>query len=147
MQATDKMRTAFLDRRIAFNLELAPDVPQVLADPTRLQLVFDNLLNNALKYTGMGGKVTIAARPEDSMVRFSVEDTGIGIAPENLPRLFGKFFRVPGQDQISSGLGLTIAKEIVEAHSGTINVASEPGKGTKFIFTVKAVEDPGRKLI
>jgi signal transduction histidine kinase len=147
LQATDKMRSAFLDRRITLNIDLAPDVPRVLADPTRLQLVFDNLLNNALKYTRMGGQVTITAQPEDSMVRFAVEDTGIGIAPEFLPRLFEKFFRVPGQEQISSGLGLTIAKEIVEAHGGTINVASEPGKGSKFTFTVKAVKEFGSDLL
>ena len=147
LQATDKMRAAFLDRKITLDLELAPDVPRVLADPTRLQLVFDNLLSNALKYTRMGGQVTITARPEDSMVRFAVEDTGIGIAPEFLPRIFEKFFRVPGQEQISSGLGLTIAKEIVEAHGGTINVASEPGKGTKFTFTVKAVKEFGSDLL
>ena len=146
LQATDKMRAPFLDRKITLNLELAPDLPRVLADPTRLQLVFDNLLNNALKYTQMGGTVTIAAQPEDSMVRFTVEDTGIGIAPEFLPRLFGKFFRVPGQEQISSGLGLSIAKEIVEAHGGTINVASEPGKGTQFTFTVKAVKETASNL-
>jgi two-component system, NtrC family, sensor histidine kinase KinB len=147
LRATDKMRAAFLDRKITLNIELAPEVPKVLVDPTRLQLVFDNLLNNALKYTRMGGQVTITAQPEDSMVRFAVEDTGLGIAPEFLPRLFGKFFRVPGQEQISSGLGLTIAKEIVEAHGGTINVASESGKGTKFIFTVKAVKEFGSDLL
>ena len=147
LQATDKMRATFLDRKITLNLDLAPDVPRVLADPTRLQLVFDNLLSNALKYTRMGGQVTITARPEDGMVRFAVEDTGIGIAPEFLPRLFEKFFRVPGQDQISSGLGLTIAKEIVEAHGGTINVASEPGQGTKFTFTVQAVKEFGADLL
>jgi NtrC-family two-component system sensor histidine kinase KinB len=147
LQATDKMRAAFLDRKITLDIELAPDVPRVLADPTRLQLVFDNLLSNGLKYTRMGGKVTIAVQPEDNMVRFSVEDTGIGIAPEFLPRLFEKFFRVPGQEQISSGLGLTIAKEIVEAHGGTINVASEPSKGTKFTFTVKAVKEFGSDLL
>jgi signal transduction histidine kinase len=84
--------------------------------------------------------VTIKAELGNRMVRFAVEDTGIGIAPEFLPRLFGKFFRVPGQEQISSGLGLTIAKEIVEAHGGTIVVVSEPGQGTKFTFTVKAVQ-------
>ena len=108
--------------------------------------MFDNLLSNALKYTRMGGEVTIKAQPEDSMVRFAVEDTGIGIAPEFLPRLFEKFFRVPGQEQISSGLGLTIAKEIVEAHGGAIEVASQPGKGTKFTFTVKAVEETASNL-
>ena len=72
------------------------------------------------------------------MVAFTVEDTGIGIAPEYLPRIFEKFFRVPGQDHIGSGLGLTIAKEIVEAHHGTITVASQLGKGTKFTFSVQA---------
>jgi signal transduction histidine kinase len=145
LQATDKMRSAFLDRKITF-IRVGPDAPGARR-PDRLQLVFDNLLNNALQYTGMGGKVTIAAQPEDSMVRFAVEDTGIGIAPEYLPRLFEKFFRVPGQEQISSGLGLTIAKEIVEAHGGTINVASQPGKGTKFSFTVKAVKESGSDLL
>ena len=70
-----------------------------------------------------------------------MEDTGIGIAPEYLPRIFEKFFRVPGQEQIGSGLGLTIAKEIVEAHGGTIKAASQLGKGTKFTFTVKAVKE------
>ena len=122
-------------------------MPRVFADPSRLQLVFDNLLSNALKYTRIGGEVTIKAQLDDGMVRFSVEDTGIGIAPEFLPRIFEKFFRVPGQEQISSGLGLTIAKEIVEAHGGAIEVASQPGKGTKFTFTVKAVKESGSDLL
>jgi two-component system, NtrC family, sensor histidine kinase KinB len=147
LQATDKMRPACLDRKITLDIDLAPDVPRVLAVPTRLQLVFDNLLSNALKYTRMGGQVTVTARPEDRMVRFALEDTGPGIAPEFLPRLFDKFFRVPGQEQISSGLGLTIAKEIVAAHGGTIHVASEPGKGTRFTFTVKAVKEFGPDLL
>lgn len=147
LQATDKMRPAFRDHGITLNIKVAPDVPRVLADPSRLQLVFDNLLSNALKYTPIGGEVTIKAQLDDSMVRFSVEDTGIGIAPEFLPRIFEKFFRVPGQEQISSGLGLTIAKETVEAHGGAIEVASQPGKWTKFTFTVKAVKGPGADLI
>jgi two-component system, NtrC family, sensor histidine kinase KinB len=147
LQAMDKMRPAFRDHGITLNLKVAPDVPRVLADPTRLQLVFDNLLSNALKYTPMGGEVTIKAQPEDNLVRFVVEDTGIGIPPEFLPRVFEKFFRVPGQEQISSGLGLTIAKETVEAHGGAIEVASQPGKGTAFTFTVKAVAGPGADLI
>jgi two-component system, NtrC family, sensor histidine kinase KinB len=147
LQVTDKLRSAFLDRKITVHLKVAPEVPRVLIDPTRFQLVFDNLLNNALKYTPSGGEVTIAARPENGMVAFTVEDTGSGIAPEYLPRIFEKFFRVPGQDQIGSGLGLTIAKEIVEAHHGTISVASQPGKGTKFTFAVQAVTERGMELI
>ena len=147
LQATDKLRPAFRDHGVTLNLKVAPDVPRVLADPSRLQLVFDNLLSNALKYTRMGGEVTIKAQLDDTMVRFAVEDTGIGIAPGFLPRVFEKFFRVPGQEQVSSGLGLTIAKEIVEAHGGAIEVASQPGKGTKFSFTVKAVQESGSDLL
>ena len=147
LQATDKVRSAFLDHKITLDINVASDVPRVLADPTRFQLVFDNLLSNALKYTPTGGKVRVTAQAEGGMVRFAVEDTGIGIAPEHLPRIFEKFFRVPGQEHIDSGLGLTIAKEIVEAHGGAIEVASRPGKGTKFTFTVKAVKDPGSDLI
>jgi NtrC-family two-component system sensor histidine kinase KinB len=94
----------------------------------------------------MGGEVTVTANPEDGMVRFAVADTGIGIAPEFLPRVFEKFFRVPGQEQISSGLGLTIAKEIVEAHGGAIEATSQPGKGARFTFTVKAAEETASNL-
>jgi signal transduction histidine kinase/HAMP domain-containing protein len=143
LQVTDKMRSNFLDQKIALHLEVAPEVPRVLIDPTRFPLVFDNLLGNALKYTSAGGAVSIAARPEDDLVSFTIEDTGSGIAPEYLPRIFEKFFRVPGQATIGSGLGLTIAKEIVEAHGGTITAASQVGKGTKFAFTVKAVKEYG----
>jgi two-component system, NtrC family, sensor histidine kinase KinB len=143
LQVTDKMRSAFMDQKIALHLEVAPEVPRVLIDPARFQLVFDNLLGNALKYTPAGGAVSIAARPENGLVSFTVEDTGSGIAPEHLPRIFEKFFRAPGQASIGSGLGLTIVKEIVEAHGGTIAAASQPGKGTKFTFTVKAVKEYG----
>lgn len=147
LQVTDKVRSAFLDHRIELKINVAADVPRVLIDPARFQLVFDNLLSNALKYTPSGGKVKVTAKPEGGMVRFAVEDTGLGIAPEHLLRIFEKFFRVPGQEHIDSGLGLTIAKEIVEAHGGAIDVASQPGKGTKFTFTVKAVQGIGSDLI
>ncbi len=147
LQVTDKVRSDFVNHRITLDIQVATDAPRVLIDPGRLQLVFDNLLNNALKYTPAGGKVRVTARPEDSMVRLAVEDTGIGIAPEHLPRIFEKFFRVPGQEHISSGLGLTIAKEIVEAHGGAIEVASRPGQGTTFTFTVKAAQDRRADLI
>jgi NtrC-family two-component system sensor histidine kinase KinB len=138
LQVTEKVRPAFKDHGIALSLEASAEAPPVLADPQRIALVFDNLFSNALKYTPRGGVVRVSARGADGMVQFMVEDTGIGIAPEYLPRLFEKFFRVPGQEQVDSGLGLTIAKEIVAAHGGRIEVASQPRKGTKFTFTVKA---------
>jgi signal transduction histidine kinase len=80
------------------------------------------------------------------MVLFTVKDTGIGIAPEYVGRVFEKFFRVPGQEQASSGLGLTIAKQIVEAHGGAMAVASQVGKGTTFTFTLKGVGSAGKLL-
>jgi NtrC-family two-component system sensor histidine kinase KinB len=147
LQVTDKMRSAFLDQKVTLHLEVAPEVPRVLIDPTRFQLVFDNLLGNALKYTPAGGVVSLSARPEDDLVTFTVVDSGCGIAPEYLPRIFEKFFRVPGQASIGSGLGLTIAKEIVEAHGGTITAASQVGKGTKFTFTVQAVKEYGSEVL
>jgi len=146
LRVTDKVKPAFRDHRITLKTEVSPDVPPVLADPSRLSLVFDNLLSNALKYTLPGGEVRMTAKSEDSMVRFVVQDTGVGIAQEYMPRIFEKFFRVPGQEQVSSGLGLTIAKEIVEAHGGTIGVASQVGTGTTFTVDLKAVELTGTKL-
>jgi signal transduction histidine kinase/HAMP domain-containing protein len=143
MQVTEKMRAAFKDRGLNLKVEVAGDVPPVLADPRRIPQVFDNLLSNALKYTPSGGKITVSAQGEDGQISFAVEDTGIGIAPEYVDRVFEKFFRVPGQEHVDSGLGLTIAKEIVEAHGGKIGVASKPGKGTKFTFTLKAAPEMG----
>ena len=146
LQVTDKVRAAFVDHGINLNIEVPGDVPPVLADPSRIPLVFDNLLSNALKYTHIGGEVKVTAKREDGLVSFAVEDTGIGIEPQYLTRVFEKFFRVPGQEHIDSGLGLTIAKEIVEAHGGTIEAASQVGKGAKFSFTLKAAPEPGADL-
>ncbi|MCX5893472.1 MAG: HAMP domain-containing sensor histidine kinase, partial [Deltaproteobacteria bacterium] len=146
LQVTDKVKLAFVNHGINLNLEVPGDVPPVLADPGRIPLVFDNLLSNALKYTPIGGEVKVTARQEDDLVRFAVAATGIGIEPQYLTRVFEKFFRVSGQEHIDSGLGLTIAKQIVEAHGGTIEAASQVGKGTKFTFTLKAAPEPGLKI-
>jgi two-component system, NtrC family, sensor histidine kinase KinB len=140
MQVTERMRTAFVDQGVELKMESPGETPPLLADPTRIGPVFDNLLSNALKYTPRGGQVKLSARAEGSMVRFSVEDTGRGIPPEYLPRIFEKFFRVPGQEQADSGLGLSIAREFVEAQGGTIEVTSEVGKGTQFTFTLPAAD-------
>jgi signal transduction histidine kinase len=141
LQASDAFRTAFQDRGVHLKIDIAPDVPSVLADPTRMQHVFANLLNNALKHTPPGGVVTISARREEENVRFVVEDTGPGIPEEYLPHVFEEFFRVPGQDQQNdTGLGLAIVKEIVGLHGGMINAQSEPGKGARFVFTLRAAE-------
>lgn len=144
IQAVEEMRSAFLDRGIALTIDVSPDVPSVLADIFRLRSVFGNLLNNALRNTSAGGKVSVTAKPEGDMVSFTVEDDGTGIPEEYLPHIFDKFFRVPGRERESeSGLGLAIVKEIVEAHGGKIEVKSQLGMGSRFAFTLRTVELPG----
>jgi two-component system, NtrC family, sensor histidine kinase KinB len=141
LQAAEEMRSAYVDRGVALVIDVPGDIPPVLADSLRIESVFANLLSNSLKYTSPGGQVTVSARSEGHMVRFCVEDTGSGIPGEYLPHIFEKFFRVPGQEQQrDSGLGLAIVKEIIEAHGGKISVTSEPGKGTRFVFTLRAAE-------
>ena len=114
------------------------DAPEVWADETRIGHVFANLLSNALKYTPAGGTVTISATAEEKSVVFSISDTGRGIPEEYIARIFEPFFRVPEQGAgTGAGLGLAIAKEIVEAHGGTVGVESREGQGSRFTFTLR----------
>jgi len=141
LDAVEKMRASYIAKGIALTVNVPGDIPLVLADTFRLESVFANLLNNALKNTPPGGQVTVSAQAEGALVHFFVEDTGSGIPNEYLPHVFERFFHVPGHGQErGSGLGLSIIKEIVEAHGGKVWVASEPGKGTRFTFTLKAAE-------
>ena len=95
-------------------------------------------MGNALKFTPPGGHVKVTAENEDQAVRFIVEDTGMGIPAEYLPRIFERFFRVPRENQVAgAGLGLAIAKEIVEAHGGHIAAQSREGAGTRLSFTLQ----------
>ena len=140
LQPVDAMRTAFMDRGVALVVDVPLGTPAVMADELRLRYVFENLLSNALKYTPAGGQVSVIAQSEEHVVRFIIEDTGSGIPEEYLPHIFEKFFRVPEQEHRSdTGLGLAIAREIVEAHGGHIDVASQVGKGARFSFTLQAV--------
>jgi two-component system, NtrC family, sensor histidine kinase KinB len=112
---------------------------EVFADPERVALVLSNLVSNAFRHTPAGGQITLRARPTNGWVRFEVTDTGAGIAAEYQPHLFEKFFRVPGTSADGAGLGLFIAKEIVEGHGGEIGVKSEEGRGSTFWFTLPLV--------
>ena len=115
-------------------------LPSVNADPDRLLQVMHNLLGNALRYTP-GGRITIAAEQHATNVRVRITDTGSGIAPEDLPHLFDRFYR--GDDSRSgsnTGLGLAIAKAWVEAMGGTIGVESNTGEGSTFWFTLQAIK-------
>jgi PAS domain S-box-containing protein len=135
--AVTPLETAFHDRCIAVQVDVPVETPSVLADPARIDHVFSNLLTNALKFTSPGGRVRIFTETEEKFVRFVIEDSGIGIPPDHLARIFERFYRVPRENQPSgAGLGLAIAKEIVDAHHGTISVQSKPGEGSRFSFTL-----------
>jgi len=97
--------------------------------------VITNLVTNAINYTPANGTVNVVIREEDGSAQIAVEDTGIGIASENLPYIFQPFYRVVSEVE-GTGLGLSIAKEIVEMHEGTLSVRSQPGKGSIFTITL-----------
>ena len=137
--ATDPLRPAFTDKNLRLDRIAADATSDVMADPTSIGYALTNLLTNALKFTPSGGSVQLRAEPDGSMVRFIVADTGPGVPPEYAHRIFDKFFRLPRERaQSGAGLGLTIAKEIVEAHQGTIAFRPNPGGGSEFSFTLPA---------
>jgi two-component system, OmpR family, phosphate regulon sensor histidine kinase PhoR len=111
----------------------------VMADRGRIEQVLINLLDNAVKYSGQGGKVTVEAVEEGDLVRISVRDSGIGIPEKDLPRLFERFYRVDearSRERGGTGLGLSIVKHIVQAHGGNVFVESKLGAGSVFSFTL-----------
>jgi len=125
-----------------FVLDLPAEPPPLWADRGKLEEVFINLVNNAIKYSPDGGTVTVAAAAQDDMMCFSVRDTGLGISPEAQGRLFQRFARVGDQQRISgTGLGLFVCKALIEAHGGKIWVESEEGKGCRVSFTVPLYRD------
>ena len=116
----------------------------VRVDPDRMAQVLGNLLDNALRHTARGGKVTLTCRRRGRWVEYILADTGDGVAPEHLPHLFDRFYRADSardRDRGGSGIGLSIAKALVEAHGGTITAAS-PGLGQGSTFTVRLPADP-----
>lgn len=114
-------------------------LPKVYLDSQRIRLVLENLLDNAIKYTPEYGRVEMKVEEKEKFLQITVKDSGVGIAAEDQPKLFSKFFR--GQNVMrmqteGTGLGLFIAKKIVEKHYGQINISSEEGKGTEVVFTL-----------
>jgi two-component system, NtrC family, sensor histidine kinase KinB len=131
--AVDPMRPAFAEKRLKLQVNAAPDLPSVLADPVAIGSALTNLLSNALKFTPAGGEVSVNAEIAKDMVCFTVADTGPGIPDQYVSRIFDKFFRIPSKDgPTGAGLGLAIARDIAQAHGGSIELS--PGKklGSEF---------------
>ena len=123
---------------------LPPFGEEVFADPERLELVFANLITNAIRHTPAGGSIEIRALPDEEFVRFEVKDTGEGIPQDYQTQVFDKYFQVPGSIRKGTGLGLAIAKNIIEAHGGEMGLTSAPGQGSTFWFTLpKIAQQPG----
>jgi signal transduction histidine kinase len=135
-QALHRHLLAAGEKDITLRLEAGQDLPAVKADPERMNQVFDNLIGNALRHTPPGGEILLSARRADGQVLFEVRDTGAGIAPDDLPNIFNRFYKgdKSRSGQGASGLGLAIAKSIVVAHQGSITVESSPGQGARFMI-------------
>jgi len=119
---------------------LAENINDVRADKAQIVRVLVNLLDNAIRHTPSGGQIAVSARTLDRRIEFAVEDTGAGIPPEYLPRIFERFVQVPGATGGGAGMGLSIAQTIVKAHGGQIQVESELGKGSRFSFALPSAE-------
>jgi two-component system phosphate regulon sensor histidine kinase PhoR len=124
---------------VKVSLDLKADLPPVRADRERLAQIFMNLIDNAIKFNKKGGQVRISAQKADQILRIQVEDTGMGIPPADLPRVFERFYRANkdrSHDIPGTGLGLAIVKHLVEAHQGKVEAESMPGKGSIFRFSL-----------
>lgn len=144
--AVDSLQGLAQQNGVRLGVAPGPDRPIICADEQRIVQVLLNLVGNALKFTPAGGSVTVRVLREGEEVRCEVADTGPGIPPEDLPRLFQRFSQLDmttTRRAKGTGLGLSISKAIVEAHGGTIGVSSEPGYGSTFWFALPAASYAG----
>jgi signal transduction histidine kinase len=126
------------DKHVEVSTEVEPGLT-VPADARRLRQVLANLLDNAIKYTGRGGRVSMSARRDGAVVRFDIADTGIGIAPHDLPHIWDRLYRGDrSRTERGLGLGLSLVRAIVAAHGGTVDVSAEPGRGSTFTVRLPA---------
>jgi two-component system, OmpR family, phosphate regulon sensor histidine kinase PhoR len=139
-----KFRPVAERRGIALRVERENGLPPAWGDRDRLTQAVTNLVDNAVKYTPEGGAVTVSGRDQGPLVAVSVTDTGIGIAPEHLPRIFERFYRVDRSRSRAlggTGLGLSIVKHIATSHGGRVEVQSSEGRGSRFTLLVPHAPD------
>ncbi|MGH2557692.1 MAG: sensor histidine kinase, partial [Thermomicrobiales bacterium] len=130
---------AYRQSKVGVSSQAAQSLPPVMADPTRVTQVLNNLLYNALRHTPRGGVIVVEAEPltGGNEIEVRVVDTGTGIEPEKLPHIFDRFYRGgAAREDGGSGLGLAIVKQLVEAQGGRVRAESTPGEGTRICFTL-----------
>ncbi|MBX3261849.1 MAG: response regulator [Labilithrix sp.] len=133
-------------RGVTLEVAIPATLPLIYVDPVRLKQILYNLVSNGIKFTPAGGAVRVVARGDDQAVRLDVEDTGVGIRPEDVPRLFNEFEQLEptgmAEKPEGTGLGLALTQRLVEMHGGTISVKSELGKGSTFTVVLPGVRKP-----
>jgi len=138
-EVCDLMSSRAQEKGIEFTVSVPEETPTISADPKHVKQLWGNLVSNAIKYTDEGGTVDVTMDTRDKQVVTSVRDTGIGIAPEDLPRIFEEFYRTKAAKEYSemgTGLGLSIVKRIVETYQGQVDVQSTLGRGSTFTVTL-----------
>ncbi|MDK2928375.1 MAG: two-component system, OmpR family, sensor histidine kinase ResE, partial [Bacillota bacterium] len=138
-QVAEKVRPLAEEKGVRLELAVPASLPPAWGSADRLQQVLINLLDNALRHTPGGGRVSVCGEERDGMLALSVRDTGPGIPPEDLPYIFERFYKVEKartRTTAGTGIGLAIVKGVVEAHGGRVWAESTPGRGTTFTFTL-----------
>jgi len=138
-QVLDAMAAQAKEKQIDLQSTVGADLPTLTMNSQHAKQLWTNLVSNAVKYTPEGGQVSVSLQKRDGYLIGSVQDTGIGIAEQELPLIFAEFYRTPASKaftQMGTGLGLTIVKRILETYGGEIGVESEPGQGSCFTFKI-----------
>jgi PAS domain S-box-containing protein len=138
LESLRTLRPLVDEKDIDLDLQIETGLPRVMADRERIQQTLSNLVGNAIKFSPGGSKIVVAARRDTDAVVISVVDRGKGISPEQLPRVFDRYWQSSRTDRQGAGLGLAIAKGIIETHGGRIWIESSPGEGTTASFTLPA---------
>ena len=137
-------RLKLAERQITATLEVAADLKSILADPFRMEQVFNNLIENAIKFTPQGGRITITATSSGSQIEIRISDTGVGIPPADLPHVFEQFYRVEkarSRETGGTGLGLSIVKHIITLHGGWVEAESDFGKGATILLRLPTIPE------
>jgi CheY-like chemotaxis protein/nitrogen-specific signal transduction histidine kinase len=140
--ALESQQGVAAEASLILSADLSPDLPAIEGDEERLLEVLENLVSNAIKFTAAGGSITVGASAREQSVVIWVRDSGCGIAPEQMPHIFDRFWQAKKKERRGIGLGLSICKGIVEAHEGRIWAESTKGAGTTMFFTVPASAQP-----